>query len=70
MKCLEHKLFNREELRHTNTNQLSWKKNTLTRLTETSNVAVIKIFSQGKRIATILSNYELLNKLKHATNRI
>ena len=39
-------------------------------MTETSNVAVIKIFSQGKRIATILSNYKLLNKLKHATNGI
>ena len=42
MKCLEHKLFNRDEVQHTNTNQLSWMKNTLKRLMETSNVAVAK----------------------------
>ena len=49
MKCLKHKLFSREEVRHTNTNQLSWMENTLTRLMETSNVAIVKKLFRTER---------------------
>ena len=42
MKCLEHKLLNRDKVEHTNSNKLSWMKNTLTRLMETSNASNAK----------------------------
>ena len=44
MKCLEHKLLNRDKVEHTNSNKLSWMKNTLTRLMETSNASNAKNF--------------------------
>ena len=53
MKYLQHKLFNRDEVQDVNTNYLSWIKSMLTRLIETSNVAVKKIYFVRKEDCNI-----------------